>query len=179
MTYRNVLWEFALDNHGYVTTRDARELGVPQVELAKLAARVKLVNVSYGVYRFEDAPSSPWDQYHEAVLRVGEGAYLTRDAVLSLHDLALVNPRRIRVGLPRRNRSKLPGWIEVVREDIPAAELTTYDRIPSVTVARALIDCREIVMTDRLLEALDDAINRGLVRHRDRSRVEAALEERR
>lgn len=175
MTYRAVLWDFALDNHGYVTTQDARELGVPRIELAKLAARSKLTNVSYGLYRFEDAPTSRFDQYHEAVLRVGPGAHLTRDAVLSLHELALVNPQRIRVGVPRRHRAAVPEWIEVVRERIPAADLTTYDRIASVTVARALIDCRELVMTERLLQALDEATRRGLVRRGDRSRVEDAL----
>lgn len=177
MTYRHVLYGFALDNHGYVTTGDARELGVPPGELSKLAARSGLTNVGYGLYRFDEAPGSPHDQYHEAVLRVGEGAHLTRDAVLALHDLALVNPRRIRVGLPRRTEAQLPAWIEVVREDIPTEDLTSYDRIPSTTVARALIDCQGMVMRDRLLEALDDAVRRGLVRRRDRGRVESAIKD--
>ena len=177
MSYRRSLWDFALDNHGYVTTRDARHLGIPPGELAKLAARSGLSNVSYGVYRFDDAPHSPNDQFYEAALRVGEGAHLTRDAVLALHDLALVNPRRIRVGLARRTEAQLPDWIEVVREAVPAEDLTTYERIPSTTVARALIDCRGIVMRERLLEALDDSVRRGLVRRRDRSRVEDAIKE--
>lgn len=178
MTYRRQLWEFALDNYGYVTTQDARDLGVPPGELAKLAARSGLRSVSYGIYRFDDAPYSSRDQYFEAVLRVGAGAYLTRDAVLAMHDLALVNPRGIRVGLPRRTEARLPGWIEVVREQIPEQDLTNYERIPSVTVARALVDCRGIVMRERLLEALDDAVRQGLVRRRDRDRVESAINER-
>jgi len=177
MTYRHLLWDFALDNYGYVTTHDARDLGVPTGELAKMAARGGLSNVSYGIYRFDDAPHSPHGEYHEAVLRVGEGAHLTRDAVLALHDLALVNPRRIRVGLSRRTEAQLPDWIQVIREDIPVEDRTTYERIPSTTVARALIDCREIVMQERLLEALDDATRRGLVRRRDRAAVEAAIKE--
>lgn len=175
--YRRILWEFALDNHGFVTTDDAELLGVPAVELRKIAARGGLAHVAYGVYRFDDAPHSPYEEYHEAVLRVGEGAHLTHDAVLALHELALVNPRRIRVGLGRRSKARLPDWIEVVRVDVPAEDLTTYERIPSTTVARALIDCRRIVMRDRLLEALDDAARRGLVRRRDRDRVEAAIKE--
>lgn len=175
MTYRGQLWDFALDNHGYVTTRDAQSLGVPPGELAKLAARTGLTSISYGVYRFDDAPHSPHDEFYEAVLRVGEGAHLTRDAVLAMHGLALVNPQRIRVGLPRRTEARLPDWIEVVREDVPDEDLTTYGRIPSTTVARALIDCRGIVMRERLIDALDDAVARGLVRRRDRGRVDVAL----
>jgi hypothetical protein len=96
-----------------------------------MAARGGLSNVGYGIYRFDDAPHSPHDEYHAAVLRVGEGAHLTRDAVLALHDLALVDPRRIRVGLPRRTEAQLPDWLQVVREDDPVEDLTTYDRIPS------------------------------------------------
>ena len=175
--YRRTLWEFALDNHGFVTTDDARSLGVPAVELRKIAARGGLHHVAYGVYRFDDAPNSRFDEYHEAVLRVGEGAHLTHDAVLALHELALVNPRRVRVGLGRRSKAQLPDWIELVRQDVPDGDLTTFEGIPSTTVARALIDCRGIVMRDRLLEALDEAARRGLVRRRDRGRVEAAIKD--
>lgn len=176
MTYRRMLWELALDNHGFVTTQDARDLGVPAVELSKLGSRGGLRHVAYGLYRFDDVPSSVVDQFHEAVLRVGDGAHLTRDAVLALHDLALVNPRRTRVGLRRRSEARLPDWIEVVRENLPDGDLTVYDGIPSATVARALIDCRTIVMRDRLLEALDEASRQGLVLRSDRRRVAEALE---
>lgn len=175
--YRKALWDFALDNHGFVTTDDADQLGVPAVELRKIAARGGLSHAAYGVYRFDDAPPSPYDEYHEAVLRAGEGAHLTMDAVLAMHELALVNPRRIRVGLARRSKATLPDWVEVVRQDVPVEDLTTYQRIPSATVARALIDCLGIVMRGRLLEALNDATRRGLVRRRDRAAVERAIKE--
>lgn len=39
VTYRQVVREIALDNYGYVTTKDAAEAGVPAVELPKLATR--------------------------------------------------------------------------------------------------------------------------------------------
>lgn len=175
--YRRDLWQFALGNYGYVTTADAASLGVPAVELRKLAARGGLHRVAYGIYRFDDVPSTPADQFFEAVLRVGEGAHLTRDAVLALHDLAQVNPGRIRVGLPRRTKTQLPAWIEVVPERLPPDDLTVYEGIPSATLARAIIDCRETVMRDRLSEAVDDALRRGLLGRRDRRRIEDALKE--
>jgi len=61
------------------------------------------------------SPSTSRDQFMEAVLRVGPKAYLTHDAVLALHNLGLVNPRRIRVGTPRRARPRLPDYVEVVQ----------------------------------------------------------------
>lgn len=49
--YRDIVREIALDQYGFVTTRDASEAGVPAVELPKLAARGGLENVAYGLYR--------------------------------------------------------------------------------------------------------------------------------
>lgn len=166
-TYRDKLWELAAGQYGYVTAADAHELGVPVVELGKLAARGRLQRVGHGVYRFEEFPADPRGQYLEAVLRVGPDAHLTGDAVLSLHGLALVNPRRISVGTPRRNRTKVPDWIRVVRDDAGAEELTEYEGIPSTTVAAALRACRATLMPERLLDAVEDATRAGLLARRD------------
>jgi predicted transcriptional regulator of viral defense system len=176
MTYRQVLWRHALDHHGLVTTSDAEQLHIPAVELRKLAARGFMVNLARGVYRVYDAPESPADQFAEAVSAVGGDAYLTGDAVLALHDLAQVNPRRIRVATSRRIRGRLPDFIEVVRGAQPEEDVTTYDGIRSSTVARALLDCRASVMTDRLREAARDAAEKGLLTRREREQVERALD---
>jgi predicted transcriptional regulator of viral defense system len=162
-TYRQVLREWADDNYGYVTTRDAADLGVPAVELRKLAARGALRNVRRGLYRFEDARRTDRDAYAEAVARVGDGAYLTGDAVLGLLGLALVEPKRIKVGVPYRTRQKDPGYVDVIQRQLPADALTTYRGIRSTTVAQALRDSRGAVMPERLLEALDEAKRMGLV----------------
>lgn len=163
-TYRRRLFEKALDQYGYVTTDDARELGVPAVELRKLAGRGGMQRVGHGVYRFDAVPRTARDEFMEAVLRVGRDAHLTGDAVLALHDLALVNPRRIRVGTRRRARPKVPATIEIVKDDVAEDEVTVYEGIPATTVARALRDCRGKVMTDRLLDAVTEAERRGLIR---------------
>lgn len=107
-TYRRQPHERALDQYGYVTTRDAAALGIPPVELRKLAERGGLTHVARGVFRFDDLPHTGREPFMKAVLRVGDGAFLTSDAVLALHDLGLVNPRRIRVGTPDRVRAALP-----------------------------------------------------------------------
>ncbi len=52
-TYRRRLHERALDQYGYVTTRDAAELGVPPVEVRKIAARGGLTPSSLCM-------TSPW-----------------------------------------------------------------------------------------------------------------------
>lgn len=170
-TYRRRLHDQALDQYGYVTTRDAGEIGVPAVELRKLAARGGIEHVAYGVYRFDDVPRTAHDELMEAVLRAGPDAYLTHDAVLALHDLGLVNPRRIRVGTPHRTRPKLPNTIDIVRRQLDADDLTSYEGIPSATVARALLDCIGLVMRDRLMDAAREAAERGLLHRTEAERV--------
>lgn len=174
-TCRRRLLEVAHDQYGFVTTEDARELGVPPVELRKLASRGGIDRVAYGLYRFDDVPRTSNDAYMEAVLRVGRDAFLVGDAVLALHDLALVNLRRIRVGTRRRARPSLPEDIELVRVDVAADEVTTYDGIPGVTVARAIRQCRSAVMGDRLLAAVNEADRRGLLLRAEARTLRAEL----
>ena len=174
-TNRRRLYDRALDRYGYVTTRDAEQLEVPTVELRKIAQRGGLEHVAYGLYRFEEVPRTGRDQYMEAVLRVGPDAYLTQDAVLALHDLGLVNPRHIRVGLPRRERSRLPPYIQVIHQQLDPNDLTAYEGIPSATVARALLDCRPLAMGERLIDAARDAARRGLLTKNEANHVLAQL----
>ena len=170
-TYRRRLAAHAADQYGYITTRDATEMEIPPVELPKLAATGGLSHVAYGLWRFDDQPRTGRDQFMEAVLRVGADAYLTHDAVLAFHELAQVNPRRIRVGTPHRTRARVPDFVEVVRQQIDPADLTVYEGVPSSTVARALIDCRDMIMRDRLLDAVATAKRTGLLRRREVQRV--------
>lgn len=170
-TYRRRLYDRALDQYGYVTTRDAEDLEVPPVELRKIAHRGGVEHVAYGLYRFEDVPRTGRDQFMEAVLRVGPEAYLSRDAVLALHDLGLVNPRRIQVGTPKRARPRLPESIEVIQQRLDPRELTVYEGIPSATVARALLDCRGLAMGERLADAAREAARRGLLRRNEAEQV--------
>jgi len=173
-THRRVLRDVALDQYGYITPTDAEALGVPAIELRKIAQRGGLDHSAYGLYRFADIPITEFDTFMEAVLRSGPDAHLTHDAVLALHGLALVNPRRIRVGSPHRVRRTLPESIEVIREHVAPDDLTSYEGIPSTTVRRALLDSRDIVMIDRLVEATEEAGRRGLV---PRHQLTALLDE--
>jgi predicted transcriptional regulator of viral defense system len=175
VNYRQTIREIALDQYGYVTTRDAADAGVPAVELRKLTARGALTNVAYGLYRLADTRPTEYDQFAEALLRVGDGAYLRGDAVLALHELALVNPRRIRVGVPRRVRAALPAFVDLREEEMPAEDLTVYEGLHSTTVARSLLDCRGQVMTERLLDAAKQANAEGLLTGREYARVRRAL----
>lgn len=149
---------------------------MPPGELRKLSSRGGLEHVGRGLYRFEDIPRTGRDQFMEAILRVGPEAYLQGEAVLALHDLALVNPRRIHVATPRRDRRRHPDFLHVERRSLPAGERAVYEGIPATTVARALLDCRGVIMDERLIEAAKEASRVGLLRRHELQRVLGDLE---
>lgn len=174
--YRDVVREIALGEYGFITTKEAVASGVPAVELRKLAARGALVNVAYGIYRVADAPGSPFDQFAEALLRAGEGAYLRGDSVLALFGLADVNPRTIRVVAPKRTRATMPTFVDVTappRGEAP--NLTRYEGLLAMRVADAILDCRGRIERDRLLEAARDARKEGLVTRGEYAKLQREL----
>jgi predicted transcriptional regulator of viral defense system len=170
-TYRRQLHELATEQYGYVTTRDAAHLGLPEHALRQVADWGGMARVAFGVYRFDDIPTTGRDSFMEAVLIVGDGAFLMADAVLALHDLALVNPSRLRVGVPRRFRKNVPPTLEVIWRVVPATDLEVFEHIPCTTVARALVDSMGIVMAERLRDAAREAADRGLLRRGEINRV--------
>ena len=178
MNYRQLIREKALDQFGYVTTGNAREVNVPPVELRKLAQRGALKNMGYGLYRLEEAPDGELDQFAEAVLRGGEGAHLMGDSILAIYRLGLVAPKKIRVGTPRRVRGKMPKFIEVIKSEIPPDELTTIEGIPSTTVAKALLDCQGSIMSERMTDAITSAWEQGLITRHEAKELRTKLRKR-
>lgn len=172
--YRDIVREIALDHYGYVTTRDADQAGVPAGELPKLAARGGLENVSYGLYRVPDIPLTRYDQFAEALLRVGEGAYLHGESVLALFGLADVNLRRVKVAIRKRTRPKLPAFVELTqaRGDVP---LAFYEGLASQPVAEALLECRGRIEVGILLAAAKQARAEGLLTIAEWQRVRKEL----
>jgi predicted transcriptional regulator of viral defense system len=174
-TYREQAWEIAVGRHGYVTTREAVQRGIPGIELVKMAARGKIRHLAHGIYRFDELPTSDLAPYYEAVLRVGDDSFLLGDAVLALHGLANVNPKRIRVASKKRVRRNLPEWIRLESATVTPREVEVFESIRTTTVTRALLDARPYVMQERLLEATSEAYDRGLIAKRDVMRLEYEL----
>lgn len=175
VSYRDIVREIALGEYGYITTKDAVAAGVPAVELRKLAGRGALVNVAYGLYRVPDAPGTGFDQFAEALLRVGGGAYLRGASVLALFGFADVNPRRVQVVSPRRTRARFPDFMEVTTRAGDQPELTRYEGLMAMTVAEAILDCRGRIERSRLQEAARDARKEGLLTRIEHNEVMRAL----
>jgi hypothetical protein len=158
------LRRYAADHHGVVTGAAAAAPGVRAVELLHLVLGGELALIANDVYRLYDV-ITPLTEYAEAVALAGPGAILADDAVLALHDLAQVNPRRIRVAVPHPlpDDVELPATVEVLHRELAPADITEVESIPTMIVAAALRACRGRVMTERLLQGVDRALEEDLL----------------
>lgn len=160
MSYYDDIFEFAVDNHYLITTEDAADLGIPPVELAKLAYRGKLENLSRGLYRLSRWVPSESYPYAEAVARVGDGAYLCGESVIALLGLSPTNPAYVLVATAKRTRRALPAFIRLKRAR-PDDATTVYEGVPSQHVRRAIPEAASSMPGDRLEEAARRANEEG------------------
>ena len=164
-TLYSLLHEHAVEQHGFVTTRDAEDLGVNPRRLHVMTDRGVLDRVSRGVFRFPDVPAGPLDQYVAATLWPLEArGVLSHATALDLHNLCDVNPSRIDVTVPPSFRTTRtpPAVLRLHREILPEDEITRHDGIPIVGVYRAIRGSIEQHVGWHLIEqAVDTARRRG------------------
>jgi predicted transcriptional regulator of viral defense system len=168
------LWEVALDAHGYVTSDDARDLGVNVVELGKLSARKQLSRVGYGIYRFPQFPVSAWEPYMLAVLWTGSRGVLSHTTAIDLYDLGDVNPDTIHVTVPVDYRPRRQGGelYTVHHQDLAGTETRRFEGIPIVKPAIAIDQAIDGHVASHLVrQAIDIARQRNLITKTERDRL--------
>jgi predicted transcriptional regulator of viral defense system len=163
---RKRLWEVALDQNGYVTSEDARKLGIPVVELGKLAYHGRLQRVAYGIYRFDELPVTPVDSYQLAVLWAGGRAVLSHDTALDLYELCDINPSKIHLTVPPGYRPRRKGGqLYVVHHERLASDaIGRVEGVPAVKPRIAIAQCTRGGVPSHLLnQAIETARARGLI----------------
>lgn len=136
------LRDHAVDQGGYVTTRDAADLEVNPRLLHKMHSRGALQQVSRGVFRFPDAPTTALDPYREAILWPLEArGVLSHETALDLHDLCDINPSHIHITVPRSFRTVRipPAAVVLHRDDLGSEDLSWYEGLPIVTMHKAIL----------------------------------------
>ena len=163
------LLELAADQYGYVSTDDARELGVSPRRLKLLAERGSLARVARGLYRFPPGvvPISALDQYMEATLLPGGRGVISHETALAVYELSDVNPSKVHVTVPREyriRRKQVPDVFVFHRADLTEAEMTRHEGIPIVTPERAIRDAHAGHVGEALVvQAIDDGERQGLL----------------
>ncbi len=162
MSIYDLIYEIAADNYGLIMSDEARDIGIPNIELVKLAHRGKLKRLGHGLYRLARYIPTPLDAYAEAVKLVGTEAYLYGESVLALHGLIPTNPAFIQVATPVRMRKKLPDYIHVVKIHDQETK-SYYEGIPSQSVANAIRACVGSIINERLIAAIHEARRLGII----------------
>lgn len=142
----DTLVETASDHHGYVTTLQAREIGVDPTQLRLLAGRGRLEHVARGVYRVPVLPRSEHDDLAFAVAWARGRAVISHESALVLHRLSDVNPSVVHLTAPPDNfpRAHGGGPVRVHRRHLPEGDVTIVDGLPVTTVARTVVDCHDL-----------------------------------
>lgn len=160
------LYEVALEQYGYITANDARELGLGSSHLVDLARRGDLERVAQGLYRFGVVPVTMLDQFMEATLWPRGLGVISHATALDLWNLCDVNPAKVHVTVPKRERIRrrpLPAYAVHVR-DLDPADVTRVEGIPVVTVRRAILDGVEAALGGHLVDqAVGTATRQGLL----------------
>lgn len=175
MTYYDDIYECAVDNYYLISTKDASRLGIPTVELAKLAHRGKLKHVSHGLYRLARYVPHEYDPYAISVASVGEDAYLFGESVIAMLRLAPTNPAHMYVATPHRHRKKTLSDGLTVTERPQANDTTVYKGIPSQRVGAAIVSCIGKMMDERLNLAADNARAEGYLSAGEYEQVKEAI----
>ncbi|WP_455139244.1 type IV toxin-antitoxin system AbiEi family antitoxin domain-containing protein [Thermophilibacter sp.] len=166
MTKFDDIFEVAADNHGLITSAQARQVGVSNNELVQYARRGRVTRVGHGLYQLSRWVPGKNDPYAWAVASVGPDALLYGESVIAMLGLAPTNPNRIFVATPKRTRRKLPG--NLVVEHIDRIEPSAiYDGIPCQSAYDAITSCEGKMLPERLVAAANEARRQGLVSKRE------------
>lgn len=179
---RDALWEVAAAQHGYVTARQAAQLGVSNMALVMLQRRGMVERAARGVYRFPKFPVSQYDPQMLAVLWTGvEQACLSHETALDAYGISDVNPSAIHVTVPKRRRVRRAGGDGYVlhHEDLAPEQIGWWEEIPTVTPATAVAQCIDSGTPTYLLrQALERGHRDGYLTTGERDSLTQALEER-
>ena len=173
--------EVALDQHGLVTTQQAREHGVDPRTIVMMAKRGRLRRLTHGVYQDLGAPETRWTPYMAAVLwPQGTRGVLSHATALALMDISDVNPGAIHLTVPTgfRTHRAHPAGMVLHRADLDRADVTDIEGLPVTTAARAIRDCAAAAIGPAFLhQAIDDARAHGWLRGTDADALIAELRE--
>ncbi|WP_165248128.1 type IV toxin-antitoxin system AbiEi family antitoxin domain-containing protein [Adlercreutzia sp. ZJ141] len=175
------LREVALDQHGFVTSSQAEEVGVSRPSLSYLVKHGRIERLERGIYRIPQVHATENDIYQLALLWAGKSAFLSHDTALASWDICDINPTVIHVTVPKRKRIQKQGRGNVVlhRDDVSAGDLRWWDGMrvasPSLAVRQSI---ERGVSSHIIVQAIEQGRTRGLIDKKQAAELEAELEAR-
>jgi predicted transcriptional regulator of viral defense system len=175
----NELFDLAEANDGLFASKEAREKGIKDSVLVRLAQRGRLVRAARGVYRIAHYPPDKFAQYREAVLWAQashgpEQIALSHETALLIYGISNANPAKVHLTVPKRARLRRekPGWIAIHRADLAPTDVSEHEGMPVTSPERTIVD----VLTtshrvDFARQALTDARHEGFLNSEQAARL--------
>lgn len=161
--------------HGLITRRQAKDLGMSDHAIAHRVASGSWRRVARGVYRFAGVPVTERADLLARVLSVGGGAVACRTTAAALFGLPGFTLAPFHALVPIDAQSRVPG-IRVHRtKRLGQTSVTSMDGIPVTSIRRTLFDLCGCVRFERAERAVDHALARRLVTPSDLGEVFAVL----
>ena len=162
MTTYEKIYDEAIGSNGIITSRQAKDMGIPAIALVKLCNRGRLVRIGHGVYRMDKYFPQESDPYAAAVANVGEGAYIVGESVIGYYRLCPTHEAIVHVGTTKRVRKRLPDAIKLEKRPL-GERLHLMDGIPAQTIGLAIRTAKTTMEPSRLREAIDVALEKQLI----------------
>jgi very-short-patch-repair endonuclease len=144
--------------HGLVTWAQLIDLGFGPHGIAERVRTGRLHRIHRGVYAISPARLTREGYWLAAMLACGPGAVLSHRSAASVWELRPSAAQAIDVTVPTRAGRKKQRGIRVHRSGrLTADETVTRDGIPVTTVARTLLDLADVLPTQALKRAVDEA----------------------
>ena len=145
--------ELAARQHGVVAVDQLRRLGLAAGAIKYQVRTGRLYRLHRGVYAVGHNDISEEGRFLSAVLAVGNGAVLSHLAAAVLWGFWKKAPREVDVTVARQARSR-PGVrvhsVMKLRDD----DTSMRYRIPVTTAARTIVDCSQVLTSERALKRL-------------------------
>jgi predicted transcriptional regulator of viral defense system len=156
---------------GYVSIAQLKQFGFHSALVRYHVRQARLQRVQRGVYRVAHLPPSDDEDLVVLWLWSGQRAVCSHRTALALHGLSDALPAGIDLTLPAadaRRRLRVPTGVQLHFGDLADAERRWVGNVPVTSVLRTLQDCAALPVTPDLLgQAIDEALQRGLVKEAD------------
>lgn len=157
----------AEQQHGLVSTRQLRDLGIGRKTVERAVARGHLVWVRRRVLHICGTPSSPLAPIAAACLALDGEAVASHRSAATLHGFAAFLPEPVEITVFDRRPPRLSGVQAHHGGILVADDIAVVRGIPATTPARTLVDLAASLTRPRLDRVLDEAERSGLARYDD------------
>ena len=175
------LREIALDQHGFVTTAQAEDVGVSRPALSYLSKHDRIERVDRGIYRIPQVVVTENDRFQQALLWAGKDAYLSHDTALAAWDICDINPVKIHVVVPKERRVNKSGHDEIVLHKGAqlSQRLKWWDGMPIAAAYDAISQSLDNGVSSHVIEqAIENGHLRGLINKAQQEDLQRRLESR-